>query len=145
MSQNSFCKKLKLAGEKNFNCVKIYQYTCSGDFIAEHLSILHTANLLGISPASITSCLTGKSKSCNNSQWFYEFKGEKIEPIKRKNNSYTGILMLDKKTKEVLNSFGTVRQAVNFLGKKDNATIVNCCNNKRKSAFGYCWKYKELI
>ena len=38
--------------------------------------------------------------------------------------------------------FESVAEASKFLGKKDTGSIAYCCNGKRKTAYGFTWKYK---
>lgn len=52
------------------------------------------------------------------------------------------VLMLDKKTGEILKEFNSATEAEDYLNAKGHH-ISCCCNNKRKTAYGYKWKYKE--
>lgn len=52
------------------------------------------------------------------------------------------VLMLDKKTDEILKEFNSATEAEDYLNAKGHH-ISCCCNNKRKTAYGYKWKYKE--
>lgn len=54
------------------------------------------------------------------------------------------ILQLDKDTKEVLNVFPSIAEAYRYLGKQHSGHIAAVCNGKRKTAYGYIWKYDEL-
>ena len=55
------------------------------------------------------------------------------------------VLMLDYSTLEILNSFKSISEACRFIGKDCTfvSTISSCCKNKRYSAFGYRWVFKE--
>ena len=53
------------------------------------------------------------------------------------------IAMLDKDTKEIIKVFPSMKEAYIFLGKDPyhTASISYVCNGKRKTAYGYSWKY----
>ena len=40
----------------------------------------------------------------------------------------------------ILKTFNCVSEAARYI-KKSNSHICNCCNGKRKTAYGYRWKY----
>lgn len=52
------------------------------------------------------------------------------------------VLMIDKDTNEILKEFNSTTEAEAFLNAKGKH-VSCCCNNKRKTAYGYKWKYKE--
>ena len=52
------------------------------------------------------------------------------------------VLMVDKNTNEVLKEFNSTVEAEAFLNVRGRH-VSCCCNNKRKTAYGYKWKYKE--
>ena len=55
------------------------------------------------------------------------------------------IIMLDKDTEEVINIFPSLSAAYSFLGKQSSGHIPDVCRGKRKTAYGYKWKYlKDL-
>lgn len=51
------------------------------------------------------------------------------------------VAMIDLKTDNVLRTFANVAEAYNFLNKQHSGHISSVCNGKRKSAYGYKWKY----
>ena len=54
------------------------------------------------------------------------------------------ILQIDKNTKEILNRFGSAREAARFLGNESkNVSINYCLRGKQKTAYGYIWKYDK--
>ena len=54
------------------------------------------------------------------------------------------ILQIDKDTKEILNRFGSAREAARFLGNESkNVNINHCLRGKAKTAYGYIWKYED--
>lgn len=72
----------------------------------------------------------------------------RMEEYRRKYTEYNtrynsvSVKMLDKKTKEVLNVFESINQAMNFLNAGgDKGHIKAVCNGKRNSAYGYKWQF----
>lgn len=52
------------------------------------------------------------------------------------------VLMIDKDTNEILNSFGGLKEAEAFLKKvRSSQHIADVCNGKRKTAYGYKWRF----
>lgn len=52
------------------------------------------------------------------------------------------VLMLDKYTNEVIKEFNSTTEAEQYLNAKGHH-ISCCCSGKRKTAYGYIWKYKR--
>lgn len=54
------------------------------------------------------------------------------------------ILMINKDTGEILNKFGSTREAARFLGNENKyRSIAYCLSGKTKISHGYIWKYEE--
>lgn len=51
------------------------------------------------------------------------------------------IAQLDKETKEIINVFPSIKAAYDSLGKQHSGHIAAVCSGKRKSIYGYGWKY----
>ncbi|CAH6421484.1 HNH endonuclease [uncultured virus] len=51
------------------------------------------------------------------------------------------INQIDLETNQILNTFSTIREAYDFLGKNINGQISFCCQGKIKNAYGYKWSY----
>lgn len=52
------------------------------------------------------------------------------------------VAMLDKNTQEIIRVFTSLKEAYIFLDKKQySGHISSVCNGKRKTAYGYSWKY----
>lgn len=51
------------------------------------------------------------------------------------------VRMIDKKTNELVRTFGSLVDARNFLGIKSSSGIVRCCKGELKSTKGYKWEY----
>lgn len=55
-----------------------------------------------------------------------------------------GVEMINKNTNQVIKTFSSIKDAYIFLNKQHSGHIADVCNGKRKSAYGYKWKYKTL-
>lgn len=68
-----------------------------------------------------------------------------ITALERKNRGNTQnqiVLMLDKNTSEILKIFNSLHEAERFLNKTSgNGHISEVCRGKRKTAYGYKWKF----
>lgn len=65
---------------------KCYQYDLDGNFIKEWNAVMQVSREIGLSDSIIVRCLKGKTRTAHKFQWFYEYKGEKIDPIKVKSH-----------------------------------------------------------
>lgn len=76
--EDSPCNRL---GAANIHSKKIYQYDIDGKFIKEWNGLRETGRILNTNSTKIGDCCRGKSKTSNGYQWFYEFRGYKIESV----------------------------------------------------------------
>ena len=53
------------------------------------------------------------------------------------------ILQIDIETNEVICAYSSIQQAYDALGKQHSGHIAAVCNGKRKTAYGYKWKYQD--
>ena len=67
-------------------------------------------------------------------------KEDKIKNMSLKKSNI--VAMIDKKTNKIIKVFNGTREAGRFLNKK-HQNIQGACQGKRKSAYGYKWKYLE--
>ena len=85
----------------------------------------------------------------------YSFGVDRVEVTKRGIQNYSKyVLMLDKKTEEVLEIFPSTREAARFLIEKYglkpesesgySSHISETCRGKRKTCQGYKWRYADL-
>lgn len=79
----------KKISENNAFKRRVYQFTLSGDFIAEYETLKDGALAIDTTPQSISGCVRGKLKHVKGFQWKYasEYPGKpiKIEAIKKRN------------------------------------------------------------
>ena len=64
---------------------------------------------------------------------------------KKQGSASKPVLMLNKDTNEVIQEFDSIVKATDFLGKpqKAGSAISSVCKGKRKTAYGYKWKYNK--
>ena len=53
------------------------------------------------------------------------------------------ILMIDKDTGDILQTFPSIEAAHRFLGKQSGGHIAAVCRGKRQTAYGYKWRYSK--
>jgi hypothetical protein len=55
------------------------------------------------------------------------------------------VFQIDKDTNQIIKSFISATEAsLELIGKKDGCSnILNVCKGKRKTAYGYKWRFKE--
>lgn len=70
---------------------------------------------------------------------------DNLEPVTHKENIIRavgkGVIQIDIETGNEIERFRTISDAFKKFNKKTGTPISEVCNNKRKSAFGYKWKY----
>lgn len=52
------------------------------------------------------------------------------------------VLQLDVCTNEIIGIYSSIQEAYDSLGKQRSGHIASVCNGKRKTAYGYKWRYK---
>lgn len=68
-------------------------------------------------------------------------KEERIKKGNLLNHNIKKVIMIDIKTNESIRIFDSAEQAGKFLGKINGGHISDVCKGKRKTAYGYLWKY----
>lgn len=51
--------------------------------------------------------------------------------------------MLDKKTRKIIKTFGSLIDAAKYIGVNKSCHIVSCCKGRLKTAYGYKWEYSR--
>lgn len=104
--------------------------------------LIYTLYNEGLNIKEIANILSYSTDTCSNVLSQYG--------ITKKEKLYRGrvkqcktVIQLDKETEEILNVFPSIAEAYNFLGKQHSGHIAAVCNGKRKTAYGYKWKYGE--
>lgn len=126
----------------------VLQYDLNGNFIKEYKSVKEAADEVGLkSSASIFSVCKNKRNKAKN--YFWRFKESDFIPLKieiafSSKHWKVKIGQYDKQTGQLLNIYDSITEANLSLGKaKKDSSITAVCKGRRKSAFGYVWKYEE--
>ena len=104
---------------------------CFYKLFQEGKNNLEIQNLTGYDRETITMALNNYGIS-------------KEERFRRgRENIEKGIIMIDKDTEEEIKIFPSIQKAYDFLGKSHSGHIASVCNGKRKTAYGYKWRYTK--
>lgn len=138
-------------GKDSPNSKPILMYDREGDFIKRFDSIgdanEHFGKARGCSV--ITSCLRGRNKTAYGFIFIYADDNQDTlrKKINEANDNKSGeahkkpILMLDKEG-NFIRYFECVKDTDEFFGKKDASSAVSkCLKGRRKTAYGYVFKY----
>jgi len=127
-------------GAGKWNNKQISSYDVEGNFIKTFISIKEASIYYSISPKQIRDVLKNRGKICHKLQFRYGNSKFSIgRPVLRKIN-HKGILRLSLEN-EIIDEFLSAKDAAEKLNLY-HANIYQCLNNKRKTAYGYKWKYK---
>lgn len=125
------------------NNKKIYQYDLEGNFIKEWESKKEAAAFIGVFPSALAPKFTQRK----GFQWRSEFLGDKIDSvdvgiIQNRN----GIMMLDKDTEEIIKTFESIKEALEYLGKKSTfgSVLRRSCKDHFRVIYGYKWRYNNV-
>ena len=126
----------------------VLQYDLKGNFIKEYKSMKEAADAVGLkSSTSIFAVCEGKRNKAKNYFWRFkesDFIPLKIEIVFLSKHWKVKIGQYDKQTGQLLNIYNSIVEANLSLGKaKNDSSITAVCKGRRKSAFGYVWKYEE--
>jgi hypothetical protein len=86
----------------------------------------------------------GSKESCEKKRK-YALENNIVPPRSTWENKQLEVLMLDYNTLIILKRFKSLSEACRFIDKDSSfaSTISACCKNKRYSAYGYRWAFKE--
>lgn len=138
-------KSIQRGREKNKK--RVYQFDLTGKFIASFSSTKEAGKKTNTSSSSINSCCNGKYgfKTANNYLWLYEEDKDKInEVVKKLDNGrrQQKVAQLDKDG-NVIAIFDSAKIAAQSFGRPKDSHICDCCKGKRKTCFGYRWRYER--
>jgi hypothetical protein len=139
--KNKLSKQRK--GKKPINIEKpIIQFDLNGNFIKEWESYIQAYNVFknqGISKAARGEHLQALGYIwCYKKDYTPDLVLDKINKIK---NSTISIIQFDINM-NFINEYPSIQSASKYLNKKPSS-ICECCKGKRKTAYGYIWKYKN--
>lgn len=124
---------------------KVKMYSLGGDLIKTYDSIYNASIDNGINKSHIGECCRGKAKSVEGYVFRYERDSFDKYDTKNRNGEAQSIKVeqysLDGVFIKVFDSITEAAESV--CGFKTNISAV--CRNKRKSCYGYIWKYAEVV
>lgn len=118
------------------NSKAVYQKTLDGDIINMFTSQSEAERITGVAQASIWRCCNNKAKSAGGYDWGYVDSYN--EPHK---NRLRKVIQLDFDWNYIC-EWECATYAENALDIA-NGKVTSCCNDRRQSAGGYKWRYKE--
>lgn len=149
--ENSWGYNLTEGGDGSGEYLKLLidQYDLNGNFIQTIGSISEAEKLGYASDGNIVNCLKGRTPSAGGYQWRYhgeEAPGPLVYKVADNHNWSSSKKMIDQFTKDnqYITTFNSAHDAARSLeGNKNSGHISECCLGKRKTAYGYIWKYHE--
>lgn len=128
----------------------VYQYTLDGYFVMSYKSVTYAKEITGCT--SIQQCANNKLKTAGGFRWFYEYYGERIEPLELKGkiggtpkkkvyvydlnmNFLTEYESLHELEQNSLNDFGVLLKT---------SSVSKVCNGERKKYKNFIFSYTKL-
>lgn len=125
------------------NNIKVKQYNLDGDYIKTFASIADAGRFINRHPNNVQMCASGKCRSSGGYIWRYE--NDDFDRFNTKLNESTKkpVLQYDLEYKFIKEweSASQPQKELGFL----SVSVINCCNNKQKTSYGYIWKYKQNV
>lgn len=121
----------------------VYCYDMDGNFIKKYNSARIASEETNTNQSQINVCCSGRTRYSNNFQWFYEYMGNKIEPINKYENLYHRTVKVNQydKNKVFIKTWDTIKEASIAMGSTSSSNILRCLSGEGKTAYGYIWKY----
>jgi len=113
-----------------------------GEVLLEFNSSKAAARYLNTVTSSFSSGLKGKEVTCKNHRVILK---EFYDPLSIKRIVHKGSTKINQYDLEgnYIQSFLSIKEALNKLNIKDTGNISRACSNLQKSAYGYKWSYKN--
>lgn len=123
---------------------KILQYTLDGVYIKSWNSSTEASRELNLSSSGINNCCNNTQINSGGYQWCYEDNTSSIKILGYDAKiRFQEIEMYDKNW-NLIRTFDKVSDIYPYFGKTDNGYISQVLKGKRKSAWGYYFKYKHI-
>ena len=129
--------------DKSYCNIEVYQMTVTKQIIARYESAAEAEREVQIDRGSISKCCRGEQISAGGWYWCFAKDYDQYQ-IRQKSNRFSRDIpvdQLDKETNQIINSFKSISEAARYLNKSSGKHIGECCCYKRKTAFGYKWRY----
>lgn len=129
------------------NQKRVCQFNLSGELIQTYESVKEAERIVGASGGAIGQCCARKHgfKTVKNYLWLWEKDKEQItDLVKSLDNGHREqkVAQLDKDGK-VIAVFNSAKEAAQSFGKSKDSHIGDCCKGRRKTCFGYRWRYER--
>lgn len=124
---------------------KVKQYTLDGKLIKEYNSITEAALESQCNRSNIVGVCTGRNKSAGRYLWKYSDDNSTII-YKREYKSHMGPRKVNQYdlNDNYIATYDSIKLAGTAVGHPTCTThISSCCTGKRKTAFGYKWRYAD--
>lgn len=129
------------------NSVPVYQYSMSGDFIAEYKNSFEASIAVGVCESAIRNVTCGISDSSGGYRWLTTYTDrldtpleEPIERVRKANQIAISQYTLDG---EWVRDWSCLKEATDYFGGKSTSSINNVIKGRSKTAFGYKWEHKK--
>lgn len=125
---------------------KVYQYDLDGNFVKEFVSIADA--IREVAPhiknsGNIPACCKGKRNNAYGFQWSYEYKGNKINRSKTKQEITSSIRSIPVYQYSLNGDFINKYESVTSAKQINKISSIHlCASGKRKTAGGFQWFYE---
>lgn len=134
-----------LNGDEHYASVPVLQYDLCGNFIKQWGCQSSAARYYNTSAGSINNCMRGITKSHKGFIWRYQ-ESYKI-PLKIEVEHHLlspRIISQYSLNGELLRQWNGYKELFSEHPEYKATCISACCNNRRKTAYGYIWKSKFI-
>lgn len=152
-SKDNLILKRKSKLQKNFFKKinkDILHYDIKNNLLGTYSSQNNCSKITGVIQSYISSSLIRGSRMCDGS--YYIYNGDKLKKIpnnvsiRKSIGNKLNITQCDLNC-EIINRFDSITTALDFLemDKQYTSHIVKCLKRKRKSAYGFIWRYNDDV
>jgi len=121
--------------------ISILQYSKDWVLLNEYKSLIDAKNSTGISVSAISSCINKRYKTGGGFIWVKSLNKDVFNENDYLDNKSKAVICYDKNL-NIISSYRSIANASSET-KISPSNISLVCNNKRKTAGGYLWKYKQ--
>ena len=136
-----------MTGGNNPNAKSVLQYSLTGELVERFDSIADACRKHGFNHANIVACVKGRVKYSYGFIWAYDGEESSVNERVKTIESYVSpkarpIIQCDLNG-EKIKRFRSIREAAEECGAS-SGTIGMALRGKRKTAYGFIWKYADL-
>jgi hypothetical protein len=120
----------------------VVQMTVAGrEVIRVFPSLQSAAEHNTVAPCHISACCHGRRVTTGGYAWRFATPAEAVKFVRKSPNS-KAVVQLSRDGSQYLNSFTTAMAAAKHV-EGFPYHINSCCKDKRKSAYGYMWRFED--